>query len=431
MEKQNQKTIAFKNHPKGLVSLFLTEMWERTSYYGMRALLVLYLVKELHFSDEKATEIYGLYTSFVYLTPVIGGFLADKFLGQKRSIYLGSLLMLCGHLSLALPKTEFFYLGLVLLVLGNGFFKPNMSALVGRLYEHKPELRDSGYTIFYMGINVGGLIGPIICGSLGERINWHFGFGAAGIGMAIGILIFYLGSKTFPSEIWESSSERAIRKNEDDANNKYKIGLILILSIFSILFWMAFEQMGSSMNLFADRYTDREIFGWQVPASFFQSINPLFILCLAPLVAILWDSLAKYSIQPDPILKFVMSLFFLGLGFLVMVFAARENAEGVIFSSIWFLFGAYFWNTMSELFLSPVGLSFVSSTAPSKFAGMLMGIWFLSNAFGHLLAGYLAGYFGKMENLADFFTFFVISSWLGAILLLAIWTKIAKWMHYK
>jgi POT family proton-dependent oligopeptide transporter len=423
MEKQNQD---LNKHPKGLSSLFLTELWERLSYYGMRALLVLYLVKELHFSDEKAGQVYGLYTSLVYLTPILGGFLADKYLGYKRSIFLGSILMLCGHVSLAIPSLDFFYLGLILLICGNGFFKPNMSTVVGRLYEERPQLRDSGYTIFYMGINLGGLIGPIICGSLGERVDWHYGFGAAGVGMFIGLIIFYFGSRSLPAKIWESSNDRSLRRKEVDTNAKYKIILILILSLFSILFWMAFEQMGSSMNLFADRYTDRNFFGWEIPASFFQSINPLFILCFGPIIALIWDRLGKKNLNPDPILKFVMSLVFLGFGFLVMVYAAKSQSRvGLV--SVWFLFGAYFLNTISELFLSPVGLSFVSQTAPSKFAGLLMGIWFLSNAFGHYFAGYLAGYAGHFSSQTDFFSIFVFTSWLGAILLLLLWVKLKDW----
>ncbi len=414
-------------HPSGLPTLFFTEMWERLSYYGMRALLVLYLVKELHFSDEGAGQVYGLYTSMVYLTPILGGFIADKYLGIKRSIFIGSFLMLCGHLSLAFPSLETFYLGLFFLILGNGFFKPNMSNLVGRLYQSKPELRDSGFTIFYMGINLGGLVGPIICGSLGEKVNWHYGFAAAGIGMAIGILVFYLGSKKLPSEVWTIVKKETLASENSDSNVRNRVLLILSLSLFSILFWMAFEQMGSSMNLFADRYTDRVLFGVEIPASLFQSINPLFILLFSPFLALLWNQLAKYKVNPDPILKFVFSLILLGFGFLIMVLAAKNQANvGLV--SIWFLFGAYFFNTISELFLSPVGLSFVSATAPEKNASLLMGIWFLSTAFGHYLAGFLSGYFSRIGNLADFFQFFVFTSWIGAFVLFLFWFKLKKWL---
>lgn len=426
MEKSHEKLA---KHPSGLPTLFFTEMWERLSYYGMRALLVLYLVKELSFTDERAGQVYGLYTSLVYLTPILGGFLADRYLGYKRSIYIGSLLMLCGHLSLAFPRIESFYLGLSLLILGNGFFKPNMSTIVGRLYDNKPSLRDSGYTIFYMGINLGGLIGPIICGSLGEKVDWHYGFGAAGIGMAIGICVFYLGSRKLPLDIWTNVRNKEINTISDTeaAGERQSILLILILSFFSILFWMAFEQMGSSMNLFADRNTDRFLFGKEIPASFFQSINPLFILLLSPLLASVWNRLSVRKLNPDPILKFVYSLVLLGIGFLVMVWACT-TMNGVGLVSVWFLFGAYFFNTMSELLLSPVGLSFVSATAPKKSAGMLMGIWFLSTAFGHYLAGYFSGFLSGFTHQADFFAFFVLSSWLGALLLFLLWFKIRHWL---
>ncbi len=429
MEKSHE---VLTKHPSGLPTLFFTEMWERMSYYGMRALLVLYLVKELAFTDEKAGQVYGLYTSLVYLTPILGGFLADRYLGYKRSIFIGSLLMLCGHFSLAFPHIESFYLGLSLLILGNGFFKPNMSTIVGRLYETKPSLRDSGYTIFYMGINLGGLIGPIVCGSLGEKVNWHYGFGAAGIGMAIGICVFYIGSQKLPAHIWanERNNESKVLSEKEGVGERYSILLILILSFFSILFWMAFEQMGSSMNLFADRNTDRFLLGKEIPASFFQSINPLFILLLSPVLATAWNRLSVYKMNPDPILKFVFSLVLLGIGFLVMVWACQsKNSLGLV--SVWFLFGAYFFNTLSELLLSPVGLSFVSATAPKKSAGMLMGIWFLSTAFGHYLAGYLSGFLSGFTDQADFFSFFVVTSWLGALLLFILWFRIRFWLKVR
>ncbi|BDA78711.1 MFS transporter [Leptospira kobayashii] len=432
MEIQNQ---TIDKHPKGLPSLFLTEMWERMSYYGMRALLVLYLVKELHFSDEDAGQVYGLYTSLVYLTPVLGGYIADKYWGYKKAIYTGSFLMLLGHLSLAVPNLNFFYLGLGLIIFGNGFFKPNMSTLVGKLYKEKPGLRDSGFTIFYMGINLGGLLGPIVCGSLGEKVDWHYGFGAAGIGMAIGIAVFYFGSRKLPESVWLQDPEQRLESEEvarltkeNDRNVQKRIGLIVILSFFSIFFWMAFEQMGSSLNLFADRHTDRTFFQYEIPASFFQSINPLLILTLGPIFAYLWKKLSEKKMDPDPILKFTFSLFFLGLGFLIMVWASKIVSTGVL-AGVWFLFGAYFWNTVSELFLSPVGLSFVSKTAPVKYVSMLMGIWFLSNAVGHYFAGYLSGYVKQFAEPFHFYLFFVITSWGAGALLFCLWFVLKDWLQ--
>lgn len=424
MEKSNQ--IELHKHPKGISPLFLTEMWERLSYYGMRALLVLYLVKSLGFSDADAGAVYAFYTSFVYLTPVLGGYLTDRFLSYQFSIYLGSFLMLCGHVSLAFSDLSFFYLGLVLLALGNGFFKPNMSTIFGRLYNEKPGLRDSGFTIFYMGINLGGLLGPILCGTLGEQVDWHLGFLTAGVGMAIGMVVFYFGSKRLPKSIWQKQKDQFLQTNisSTDHQTKPKILLIVLLSVFSIFFWMAFEQMGTSLNLFALRNTDRSLFGVEIPASVLQSINPLFILVFGPLVSFLWVSLARKNQNPNPVLKFVLSLVLLGIGFLAMVIAAKV-AETGISVSILFLVLVYFWNTLSELCLSPVGLSFVSFMAPAKYASLLMGIWFLSNAFGHYAAGILSGYQNQWGSMTVFYGFFVLCSWCGAILLYGIylWKK--------
>lgn len=420
MEKPNE--IDLGQHPKGIAPLFLTEMWERLSYYGMRALLVLYLVKALGFSDADAGAVYAFYTSFVYLTPVIGGYLTDRFFSYQFSIYLGSFLMLCGHISLAFSDLSFFYSGLVLLAIGNGFFKPNISTIFGRLYEKKPGLRDSGFTIFYMGINLGGLIGPIVCGSLGERVDWHLGFLFAGFGMAIGMIVFYFGSKRLPHFIWEKkrNQETSMAAPESDHQTKPKILLIVLLSFFSIFFWMAFEQMGSSLNLFALRNTDRFLFGFEIPASVLQSINPLFILLFGPLVSLVWTGLAKRNKNPNPVLKFVLSLVLLGIGFFVMVIAAKYAETGVAVSILFLVF-VYFWNTLSELCLSPVGLSFVSHMAPAKYASVLMGIWFLSNAFGHYAAGILSGYQNQWGSMTNFYGFFVLCSFFGASLLYGIY----------
>lgn len=425
MEKSDQNQLNV--HPKGITALFLTEMWERLSYYGMRALLVLYLVKSLGFTDKDAGVVYAYYTSFVYLTPVIGGYITDRYLSYRFSIYLGSILMLLGHLSLALDDLTYFYLGLCLLALGNGFFKPNISTIFGRLYQEKPNLRDSGFTIFYMGINLGGLLGPIIAGSLGEKVNWHLGFFSAGVGMFLGILVFYFGSKSLPSFVWEKESKQNSNLNHKSEKNKEsesdtlsKMVLIGLLSFFSIFFWMAFEQMGTSLNLFALRNTDRNVFGFEIPASILQSLNPLMILIFGPILSSIWIYLSRSNRNPNPILKFVISLFLLGIGFLVMVVAAKQAETGVLVS-LFFLVSVYFWNTLSELCLSPVGLSFVSRMAPVRFASLLMGIWFLSTALGHYAAGILSGYQREWGSLSDFYAIFVIVSWCAALLLYGIY----------
>ncbi|TGL18651.1 MFS transporter [Leptospira yanagawae] len=440
MAESNQ--IKLKDHPKGISALFLTEMWERLSFYGMRAILVLYLVSSLGMTDKDAGIIYGYYTSFVYLTPVIGGYLTDRFLSYRSAIYLGSVLMLFGHFSLAIPRYEFFYLGLFLIAIGNGFFKPTISTIFGRLYLEKPNLRDSGFTIFYMGINLGGLLGPIIAGSLGEKVDWHLGFLSAGVGMAIGILVFYFGSQSLPNFVWKKESKDKKNQTSDvsvslpsngsnqstptygNANLNQemfaKVGLIGLLSFFSIFFWMAFEQMGSSLNLFALRHTDRSLFGFEVPASLLQSLNPLMILVFGPMISGIWLKLAQSKNNPNPILKFVIGLVLLGIGFLVMVFAAREAETGVSVS-ILFLVSVYFWNTLSELCLSPVGLSFVSRMAPVRFASLLMGVWFLSAAIGHYAAGILSGYQREWGSMVHFYALFVLVSWSAAFLLYLIY----------
>lgn len=419
------------SHPKALPILFLTEMWERFSYYGMRALLVLYAVKFLGFSDRSAGQLYGAYTGLVYLTPIIGGWLSDRFLGLRRSILIGGVLMGLGHLSLAFEEIEFFFFGLFLLVVGNGFFKPNMSSLVGSLYEKNESMRDSGYTIFYMGINLGGFLGPIICGSLGEKMDWHYGFGAAGIGMGIGVLVFYFGQKLLPSHIGIKPEKKII---SDISRIKLssiewnRIKTILVLSFFSIFFWAAFEQAGSSMNLFADRYVDRSIGEWMIPASVFQSVNPIFILIFAPIFAKMWTSLARRNKEPDKPIKFALGLVLLSLGFACLVLGARQIAL-VGFAGMHYLLLAYLFNTLGELCLSPVGLSMVSELAPNHLTSMMMGIWFLSNAIAHYLGGVFSGMVSEIP-LTVFFGVFIGFAISSALILLLIRPTLNSWMSH-
>ena len=292
-------------HPKGIYILFFTEMWERFSYYGMRALLILYLVKFFKYDDECAGSIYGAYTGLVYLTPILGGYIADKLIGFKNAIFIGGTLMMCGHISLAFSSIEFFYLGLLLLILGNGFFKPNISTYLGTLYKDKPELKDSGFTIFYMGINLGGMFGPLLCGYLGEVYGWHYGFGLAGVGMFAGLIVFKLGLPILSAnELTESKSDLKQTSDELTLEEKSRILVILILSVFTMFFWFAFEQAGSSMNLFADRYMERNLLGVEIPASMFQSFNAFLILLLAPFFARLWTGLIRIDKEPNTTLKF-------------------------------------------------------------------------------------------------------------------------------
>jgi POT family proton-dependent oligopeptide transporter len=420
-----------KSHPTGIYILFFTEMWERFSYYGMRAILILYLVKYFKYSDEFAGSVYGAYTGLVYLTPILGGYIADKYIGFKNAIFLGGTLMMFGHISLAFSQIEFFYLGLSLLILGNGFFKPNISTYLGTLYAYKPELKDSGFTIFYMGINLGGMFGPLLCGYLGEVYGWHYGFGLAGVGMLSGLIVFKLGLPTL------AANEKSSSLSKPNASpvlltsiEKKRILVILIMSVFTMFFWFAFEQAGSSMNLFADRYMDRNLFGKEIPASLFQSVNAFLILVLAPLFARLWIDLADKNKEPNTPKKFAFAFILLGIGFLFLVFGSIDIAPGraVKTSMIWLL-AAILFHTMGELCISPVGLSMVSKLSPARFGGLLMGTWFLSNAISHYVAGFFSGRMGQFANLSDFFLIFVYTSFGSSIILFLLNKKLNAMMH--
>ena len=405
---------------KTLFLLFFTEMWARFSYYGMRALLILYLVKALHYSDRTAGLIYGSYTGLVYLTPLFGGYLADKYLGYSKSIILGGILMICGHLSLAMDTIPTFFLGLSLLVLGNGFFKPNISTLLGYQYRHVPEKKDSAFTIFYMGINLGAAIGPILCGYLGETFGWHYGFGVAAFGMLLGLLQFMYGLSSLeepPTLSVKSDTEKLPLQEKE----KKHIIVICILAFFSIFFWFAYEQAGSSISLFIDRHIDRNVLGYNIPASIFQSINPILILLLAPLFSYTWNSLRTQNKEPDTLSKLSLGMLLLGLGFVVLVYGASElNPSTTKVNIIWVLL-MIFLHTLGELSFSPVGLSMVSKMAPIQYASLLMGIWFLSSAIAHYSAGILSGYMKEFGSPSTFFTIFIISSFFmtGLIYLLS------------
>jgi proton-dependent oligopeptide transporter, POT family len=435
-------TTSTQKHPRGIYLLFFTEMWERFSYYGMRALLVLFLVSEvskggLGWSSVQAGQLYGLYTGFVYVTPLIGGYLADKFLGFRYAVMIGAALMALGHASLAFDSMFAFYLGLILLVLGNGFFKPNISSMVGQLYPDGSPLKDSGYTIFYMGINIGAFLGILICGYLGERVGWHYGFGAASIGMTLGLILFaslqfMLGDVGLkPMKVKTVVETKPLTVYE-----KQRLYVVGVLAFFSMLFWLAFEQAGSSMNIFALKYTDRELnwLNFEVPASWFQTINPLFIIILAPLFSLLWIQLAKIHKNPDGPLKFMAGLFLLGLGFLVLVIGAANippGAQSASVSMMWLIF-ALLLHTMGELCLSPMGLSYVNKLSPKHLMGIMFGAWFLAAAVGNYIGGVLFGMIDeivKTQSISTFFLIFVFISWGGVVVLLALSFKLRKWMH--
>lgn len=458
-------------HPKGLMTLFFTEMWERFSYYGMRALLILFMTTAvldggLGFDDKTSGAVYGLYTMGVYLLALPGGWLADRLFGLKKSVWYGGIIIALGHFTMGLPgilslfgashgdtsvlaplDTTSFFLGLILIVVGTGLLKPNISSIVGQLYHEGSAKRDAGFSIFYMGINLGGFIAPIICSSF-AKIDWHLGFGAAGFGMVLGLIQYRLTSGTLAGKgetpVAQTDKEKAHMRRLGfitaaavvalavlvmmifqgvininalaiaDASYKVigvvaalffiyviffggitnderkKVIVIMILLCFGALFWSGFEQAGSTLNLFAERFTDRVIFGWEIPTGYFQAANSMFIIIFAPVFAALWIWLAKKNLEPSSPIKFALGLILLGIGFLVMYFAAKIAVSGELAGSRWLML-TYLFHTFGELSLSPVGLSLTTKLAPKKFQGQMMGMWFISVALGNLVAGLIAG----------------------------------------
>ena len=396
-------------HPRGLTTLFFTEMWERFSYYGMRAFLILYMTAPaaaggLGFADKRAASIYGTYTGSVWAAAILGGLVADRLLGQYRSVLIGGIIIALGHFTLAFKALPFFYTGLALIVAGTGLLKPNVSTLVGSLYEPGDTRRDAGFSIFYMGINVGAFIGPLIAGYLAQRVDWHVGFACAGVGMAAGLVQYVLGKKRLQPALDRLSAQpRAAASAEAAAGGSAgftaaewkRMGAIVILFLFAALFWGAYEQAGSTLNLFADRFTRLSMLGVSFPSSWFQSVQPIFVILLAPAFAWLWMRLGPR--EPSSPAKFAWGLVFMGLSFLVLVPAGSmaRSGTGIRVSPMW-LIVSYFISELGELCLSPVGLSVVTKLAPVRIVGLMMGVWFLSNALGNKLAGWAAGFFSSM-----------------------------------
>ena len=429
----------FLGHPKGLFVCFATEMWERFSYYGMRALLILYLTKHWEFTDATSYLIYGAYTSLVYIMPVFGGMLADQILGSKKAVTYGAILLVFGHLGMTVESNEqIFYLSLALIVSGVGFLKPNISTMVGALYEEGDPRRDSGFTIFYMGINIGAFTATLLCGYLGEEIGWAYGFGAAGIGMLLGLFIFLWGQKYLEGLAEPPSNKYMTKVNGISYENwAYISGVVMVLVtwflvqnsqlvgqllggfgvifigawllyallkcapeerdrlivvgvliLFSLIFWALFEQAGSSLNILTDRGVDRVIFGWEVPASMFQSLNAGFIFTIAPLFALLWIALAKRNMEPSTPIKFSIGIVLVGLGFLALVYG-MNSSEGLQTGVIWIVL-IYLLHTLGELCLSPVGLSSVTKLSPQRIVGFMMGMWFFASAAGNYVASLIA-----------------------------------------
>lgn len=424
-----------KHHPKALFLLFFTELWERFSYYGMRALLVLYMTKGLLYGDSKAFGIYGAYGALVYATPVIGGLLAERFLGYRYSIIIGAVLMSLGHFAMAFEYEIVFYVALGFLIIGNGFFKPNISSMVGTFYEDGDPKRDSAFTLFYMGINTGAFLTPLTVGAVGELYGWHWGFGLAGIGMLLGLIIFLYGSsKGYFLDKGLLPAKRAHKPSKDfnwipviiiaalvsvplfaylvdhSAITKWilivgeiavllvlliisfneekmareRLWVILILFLFTVLFWTFFELAGSAVTLFTDRNVDRTIFGYAIPTSSFQGVNPFFIILLAPVFSWLWEKLGKKDKEPSAPTKFSWGLLQLGIGFAFLVFGAKLAGPNAL-APMLFLVLSYFFQTTGELCLSPIGLSLVTKLSPAKMVAFVMGVWMLSSSIAHIV----------------------------------------------
>jgi POT family proton-dependent oligopeptide transporter len=492
-------TKTFFGHPRGLATLFFTEMWERFSYYGMRAILILFLRDSIEngglgLDPKNSAAIYGLYTMFVYLLAMPGGWLADNFFGLRKSVFIGGCFIAAGHFFLVIPTTETFFIGLVSIVLGVGLLKPNISGIVGGLYSTQEQSkRDAGFSIFYMGINIGAFIGPLIAGFIGERIAWNLGFGVAGIGMVLGLIQYKLTEKylgdigvepaRLPDAQAQANRDSIIKKvlvgfgvalisvlvlgltqtitinpfiianasgyiiagavilyffyiftfGDLTPDEKKKVSVIGILFIFSALFWSGFEQAGSSLNIFALDYTDRNFLGWEIPASWMQSVNAIFIIALSPMFAWLWVWLANRKLDPNTPTKFSFGLLLLAIGFALVAIASYYITDGNK-PLFWWLIFTYLLHTMGELCLSPVGLSLVTKLSPKKLVGQMMGVWFMSVALGNLIAGLVAGGIDDTEIKADpsilpnLFWFVVMTTGIGGFILLMFNKSIRKLM---
>ena len=473
----------FFGHPRGLATLFFTEMWERFSYYGMRALLILFMVAPvasggLGFDKTKAGAIYGLYTGTVYLACLPGGWIADRIIGAKKAVLLGGILIALGHLCLALPLLNTFYLGLLIIVCGTGLLKPNVSALVGSLYAQDDIRRDSGFSIFYMGINTGATIAPIICGYVGQRVDWHYGFGLAALGMMAGVVQFWFGSKQFPemkpSATVQKESQATFHKwfglavlsfaaagalhflgvieitaisvsntfgvlllvtviasfggllffGDWTREERLRLGVILILFLAACIFWSSFEQAGSTLNLFADEQTETQLLGFDFPASALQFVQPGALILLAPVLAALWLKLGTNG--PSTPMKFVLGLAFVGLSFFLMAAAAKTLAPGVKASVMW-LIGCYILHAVGELCLSPVGLSAMTKLAPRNLVGLMMGLWFMATSVGNFISGRLAGVYDGMP-IPQLFTIVGMVGLTSAVVLLFLTRPIVRMM---
>ncbi len=433
-------------HPKGLTFLFSTEMWERFSYYGMRSLLILYMTKFLLLPGNAgkvaglaglkaalesvfgpldmqplSSQIYGFYTALVYLTPILGGLLADRVLGQRRTVVVGAVLMAIGHFMMAVE--QLFLFALLALILGNGAFKPNISTQVGGLYAPGDRRRDRAYSIFYVGINVGAFLAPLVCGTLGEEAGWHYGFAAAGVGMCIGLAIYlYAMPLLLPDELQKVRAAHSEQRPLDRKDWR-AIAAILVLFVPTALFWATYEQGGNTIVLWADANTDRTI-GWlghgaEIPATWFLAFNPFLIFAFTPFVVALWSYQAARGSEPSTVTKMVLGCFGVALSYLIMVAAGWQAGAGKA-SWLW-LAGYFVVVTIGELYLSPVGLSLVTKIAPLRMMSMLMGVWLATSFVGGFLAGYIGSFWSRMEKPEFFLMVAAIAALAGAIIFACRW----------
>jgi POT family proton-dependent oligopeptide transporter len=461
MQSTNAKDSSFFGHPAGLSTLAMTEMWERMSYYGMRGLLVVFMVLAVQeggfgLTEQSANAIYGLYTGAVYFTGLLGGWMADRLIGGQRAVWYGGIIIMLGHISLAIPGTNTFFLGLILVVLGTGLLKPNIGAMVGQLYSDKDQRRDSGYTLYYLGINIGSAIGAFVCGLMQVNYGYHAAFGAAAVGMGLGLIQYRLTANNIAGVFDQPTvkmSSRAVTlswsiigglmlvlafvaiaamlgalvidplaisgsiaaivfsifilyfvviflKGQLSDQEKRNVGALFLICIASICFWAGFEQAGSSFNFFAENNTDRMLGSFEIPTQWFQSLNPIFIIVLSPFFAALWVNLGKRMITPSYSVKCAIGLIIMASGFFVMFFAAMFAADSMKVAPMWLVM-TYFLHTVGELCLSPVALSAVSKLSPRRFAGQLMGVFILTYSIGSLAAGLLAGLVNAGEGVVE------------------------------
>jgi proton-dependent oligopeptide transporter, POT family len=445
-------------HPFGLWTLALTEMWERFSYYGMRALLMYYMTKQLFLpgqidrvvafggfrtvlegvfgpmsTQQLASQIYGLYTGFVYLTPILGGWLADRYWGQRRTVFAGGILMAIGQFVLTVPNL--FLLGLLLLIAGNGMFKPNISTQVGGLYPPGDSRRDGAFNWFYVGVNVGAFFSGLVCGWIGETWGWNWGFGAAGVGMLAGLVQYFFGQRYLAPDNRMKTQAAAASAAAPVAHRPFtrsewsRILALVVLCLLNISFWAVYEQQGNTLALWADSNSDRHVLsflglGWEMPATWFQSVNPMFIFLFTPFINVLWARQARAGTEPNSVVKMAIGCVVLGVSYLAMLLPARV-VDGGDLASMWWLIGSTAMLTVGELYLSPVGLSLVTKIAPPRIVSMMMGFWYLSSFFGNYLCGYLGTFWETMSK-GSFFLMLAGMSLATGLLMVVLYAPLKR-----